>query len=56
MIGIFGFGRFGKMTATYLAEDFDVLVFNRTDKSSEIQKTGARAASLSKVCQQDIVI
>lgn len=56
MIGIFGFGRFGKMTATYLAEDFDVLVFNRTDKSSEIQKTGARAASLSKVCRQDIVI
>ncbi len=56
MIGIFGFGRFGKLTATYLAEDFDVLVFNRTDKSSEIQRTGARAASLSKVCQQQIVI
>ena len=56
MIGIFGFGRFGKLTATYLAEDFDVLVFNRTDKSSEIQKAGARAASLSKVCQQNIVI
>ncbi|MFQ5444600.1 MAG: prephenate dehydrogenase/arogenate dehydrogenase family protein [Desulfobacterales bacterium] len=56
MIGIVGFGRFGKLTATYLAEDFDVLVFNRTDKSSEIQKTGARAASLSKVCRQHIVI
>jgi len=56
MIGIFGFGRFGKLTATYLAEDFDVLVFNRTDKSSEIQKTGARSASLSEVCQQNIVI
>jgi len=56
MIGIFGFGRFGKMIATYLAEDFDVSVFNRTDKSSEIQKTGARAASLSTVCQQNIVI
>jgi len=50
MIGIIGFGRFGKLTARYLAEDFEVLVFNRTDKSEE------RAASLSLVCQQKIVI
>ncbi|MGD2184949.1 MAG: prephenate dehydrogenase/arogenate dehydrogenase family protein [Desulfobacterales bacterium] len=56
MIGIIGFGRFGKLTARYLAEDFDVLVFNRTDKSAEIKKTGARNASLKTVCQQKIVI
>jgi prephenate dehydrogenase len=56
MIGIIGFGRFGELTARYLAEDFDVLVFNRTDKSTEIQKTGARKASLKTVCQQKIVI
>jgi prephenate dehydrogenase len=56
MIGIVGFGRFGKLTARYLAEDFDVFVYNRTDKSSEIKKTGARAASLKTICQQKIVI
>ena len=56
MIGIIGFGRFGKLTARYLAEDFEVLVFNRTDKSPEIEKTGARKASLKTVCQQKIVI
>ena len=56
MIGIIGFGRFGKLTARYLAEDFEVLVFNRTDKSEEIRATGGRAASLSSVCQQKIVI
>jgi len=56
MIGIIGFGRFGKLTARYLAEDFEVLVFNRTDKSEEISVSGGRAASLSLVCQQKIVI
>jgi len=56
MIGIIGFGRFGKLTAGYLAEDFEVFVFNRTDKSPEIKKSGARKASLKTVCQQKIVI
>ncbi len=56
MIGIIGFGRFGKLTARYLAEDFEVFVFNRTDKSAEIKKAGARNASLKTVCQQKIVI
>jgi prephenate dehydrogenase len=56
MIGIIGFGRFGKLTAGYLAEDFEVLVFNQTDKFAEIKKTGARTASLKTVCQQKIVI
>ena len=56
MIGIIGFGRFGKLTARYLAEDFDVRVFNRTDKSDEIKETGARSAPLKSVCQQKIVI
>jgi prephenate dehydrogenase len=56
MIGIIGFGRFGELTARYLAEDFDVLVFNRTDKSEEIKAIGGRAASLRSICQQKIVI
>ena len=56
MIGIIGFGRFGKLTARYLAEDFEVLVYHRTDKSTEIQKCGARTASLKEVCRQKIII
>lgn len=56
MIGIIGFGRFGRLTARYLAQDFEVLVFNRSEKSEEIRATGGRAASLSSVCQQKIVI
>ena len=56
MIGIIGFGRFGKLTARYLAEDFDVFVFNRSDKSAEIRECGAQNASLDTVCRQKIVI
>jgi len=56
MIGIIGFGRFGKLTAGYLAQDFDVFVYNRTDKSAEIKKSGACKASLTTVCRQKIVI
>ena len=56
MIGIIGFGRFGKLTARYLAEDFEVVVYNRSDKSTEIKRCGARTASLRDVCRQKIVI
>jgi len=56
MIGIIGFGRFGKLVSHYLARDFDVFVYNRSDKSSEIVRTGANPASLETVCRQDIVI
>ncbi len=56
MIGIIGFGRFGKLMSHYLSRDFDVFVTSRSDKSSEISDTGARPASLETVCRQDIVI
>jgi len=56
MIGIIGFGRFGKLVSHYLARDLEVYVYNRSDKSSEIARTGAHPASLVTVCRQDIVI
>ena len=56
MIGIIGFGRFGKLASRYLAKDFDVLVHTRAGKTSEISQTGARAASIDTVCQQDVII
>ncbi len=56
MIGIIGFGRFGKLAARYLAEDFKIFVHTRSEKASEISAIGAHAASLETACQQDIVI
>jgi prephenate dehydrogenase len=56
MIGIIGFGRFGKLVSHYLSQDLEVFVYNRSDKSSEIARTGAHPASLEIVCRQDIVI
>jgi len=56
MIGIIGFGRFGKLVAHYLARDLDVYVDNRSDKDAEIAGTGAHPAPLDMVCRQKIVI
>ncbi len=56
MIGIIGFGRFGQLMAGYLAKDFTVKVFNRSDKSAEIAKAGAVPASLAETCRQKVVI
>ena len=56
MIGIIGFGRFGKLAARYLAESFDVCVHTRADKDDEIKSIGARAVSLEQVCNQEIII
>ena len=56
MIGIVGFGRFGKLMAEYLSLDFDVWVCDVVDKSDDIKACGALPASLKEVCRQDIVI
>ena len=56
MIGIIGFGRFGKLMARYLAEDFEVFVYSRTEKSIEIRETGAISSSLEEVGGQEIVV
>jgi len=56
MIGILGFGRFGKLMTRYLAADFGVKVYNRSDKAEEIIAGGAEPASLEVVCSQRVVI
>ncbi len=56
MIGIVGFGRFGRLMASYLARDFDVGVWNRTDKSGDVRAVGARPCTLEEVCGQKIVV
>ncbi len=56
MIGIIGFGRFGRLMAGYLARDFTVKIFNRSDKKEEIARIGAEPADLREVCRQKVVI
>jgi prephenate dehydrogenase len=56
MIGILGFGRFGKLMAHYLAGDFDVMVYNRSDNADDIMASGAKPVSLEAACRQKMVI
>ncbi len=56
MIGIIGFGRFGKLMAGYLSRDFNVKVYNRSDKRAEIEAAGAVSVSLAEACRQKVVI
>ena len=55
-IGIIGMGRFGELTARYLARDFDVLLHSRSAAPEEVKKVGARPARWEAVCGCDIVI
>jgi prephenate dehydrogenase len=56
MIGIIGFGRFGRLMAGYLARDFDIYVFNRSNKAADILALGAHPASFATACRQKIVV
>lgn len=56
MIGIIGFGRFGRLMAGYLAKDFPVVVYNRSGKEAGIAETGAVPAGLEQAAGQRVVI
>ncbi len=56
MIGIIGFGRFGALTARYLAEDCRVLVYSNSQPAAAIEAVGASKATLEEVCAQPYVI
>ena len=56
MIGIVGFGRFGKLMASYFTPDFTVMAYDTEDKSAEMLATGASPASLEEVCRQKVVV
>jgi prephenate dehydrogenase len=55
-IGIIGFGRFGELTARYLAGDFSVVVSTRSQKDTKIRACGARPVPFETACRQKIVI
>ena len=56
MIGIIGFGRFGKLMTRYLAEDCRVRVYDIAANAVEIESRGGVAASLEEVCAQSVVV
>jgi len=56
MIGVFGFGRFGKLMVRYLADDFPVVVRDTGKKAEQITAASARPASIEETAKQKIVI
>lgn len=53
-IGLIGFGRFGKLAAKYLSEDFRVYVANKNKKV--ISRKNIIPSNLKEACSKDIVI
>jgi prephenate dehydrogenase len=57
MIGLIGYGRFGRLTVQNLVPDCPVVVFTRNqDKRTDIAEAGGRLVSLEEACGQEIVI
>jgi prephenate dehydrogenase len=59
IIGIIGFGRFGKLTASILRKHADVLVFSRKRTEEDFKKAkkiGVKLVDFDVVAQSDIVI
>lgn len=57
MIGLIGYGRFGRLTVRHLSSDFDVVVYTRSaDKRDDIAQAGGRLVSLEEACARKIII
>jgi prephenate dehydrogenase len=57
MIGLIGYGRFGRLTVKHLSPDYDVVVYTRsTDKKDDIAAAGGRLVSLQAASTQQMVI
>jgi prephenate dehydrogenase len=56
MIGIIGYGRFGRLMAHYLSRDFTVRIFDRHVPVGSVPGPGIAAVSLKRVCRQPVVI
>ncbi len=56
MIGIIGYGRFGRLMAGYFAKDFPVVVSSRTVSEGDIDHPHLSVRSLETVCRQKIVV
>ena len=57
MIGLIGYGRFGRLTVRHMSPDFKVVVHTRAaDKDADINDAGGSLVSLEEACAQRIVI
>lgn len=57
MIGLIGYGRFGRLTVQNLSAKFDIVVYTRSkDKKEDIADAGGRLVSLETACAQKVVI
>jgi prephenate dehydrogenase len=56
MIGIIGYGRFGRLAARHLSKDDTVIVCGRRDIDDGNLPANVRAGSIEEVCNQRIVI
>ncbi len=57
MIGLIGYGRFGRLTVQTLSPKFDISVYTRSeDKKEDIEQAGGKLMSLEAACAQKVVI
>lgn len=56
MIGIIGYGRFGRLAARYLAKDYSVIVCGRGNIDDGNLPANVRTGSMEEVCSQRVVI
>ena len=56
MIGIIGYGRFGRLMAGYLAEDYAVAVSSRSHQGEDNKHPNMTFTSLEEACRQKVVI
>jgi prephenate dehydrogenase len=57
MIGLIGYGRFGRLTVQHVSPDFEVVVHTRNhEKASDIREAGGQLVTLDEACTGEIVI
>jgi prephenate dehydrogenase len=57
MIGLIGYGRFGRLTVKNLSPDFEVVVYTRSkDKDRDIADAGGRLVAIEEASRQKVVI
>lgn len=55
-MGIVGFGRFGRFSAASLRDHFDLVIFDKEDRTKEASQLAVRAGSLKEVARCSIVL
>jgi len=56
MIGLIGFGRFGKLTIEHLSGTCKMVAYDSGGKAELIQAAGAEPVSFAEACSQEIVL